>query len=88
MWCDRSCYGSLKGTFNFLHFILRYQHNSKRDEILVDKLNLSSVFDADLKSQPEGRQIMLETRFTEFPALSVDLMIEYFSDLFSEKWKF
>ena len=24
------------------------------------------------KSQPEGKQIMLETRFTEFPALSVD----------------
>ena len=24
------------------------------------------------KSQPEGERIMLETRFTEFPALSVD----------------
>ena len=24
------------------------------------------------KSQPEGKQIMPETRFTEFPALSVD----------------
>ena len=24
------------------------------------------------KSQPEGKRIMLETRFTEFPALSVD----------------
>ena len=24
------------------------------------------------KSQPEGKRIMLETRFTEFPAISVD----------------
>ena len=24
------------------------------------------------KTQPEGKQVMLETRFTEFPALSVD----------------
>ena len=24
------------------------------------------------KSQPEGKRIMLETRFTKFPALSVD----------------
>ena len=24
------------------------------------------------KSQPKGKRIMLETRFTEFPALSVD----------------
>ena len=25
------------------------------------------------KSQPKGKRIMLETRFTEFPALSIDL---------------
>ena len=39
------------------------------------------------KSQPEGKQIMLEMRFTEFMALSVDLrvgiswrpMLDYFS---------
>ena len=44
------------------------------------------------KSQPEGKRIIPETRFTEFPALSVDqglgflglhwrLMIDYFSYL-------
>ena len=38
----------------------------------LDKLNLSSVSDAKRKSQPDGKQKMLETRFTEFPALSVD----------------
>ena len=27
------------------------------------------------KSQPEEKQIMLETRFTKFPALSVDLRV-------------
>ena len=27
------------------------------------------------KSKPKGKQIMLETRFTEFPALSVDLRV-------------
>ena len=27
------------------------------------------------KSQPEGKQVMLETRSTEFPALSVDLRV-------------
>ena len=30
------------------------------------------------KSQPEGKQIMLETSFTEFPALSVDQRGETF----------
>ena len=35
--------------------------------------NLSSVSDADIeKSQPKGKRIMPETRFTEFPAFSVD----------------
>ena len=33
-----------------------------------DKQNLSSVSDTDR----EGEQIMLETKYTEFPALSVD----------------
>ena len=28
------------------------------------------------KSQSEGKRIMPETRFTEFPALSVDPMVE------------
>ena len=60
--------------------------------------NLDEVFSGQIepiiglscrhKSKPEGRQIMSETRFTEFLALSVDLMIDYFSDLFSEKSKF
>ena len=27
------------------------------------------------KSQPKGKRIMPETRFTEFPALFVDLMV-------------
>ena len=36
-----------------------------------DKYNLSSAPDAE-KSQPEGKRRMPETRFTEFPALSVD----------------
>ena len=30
------------------------------------------------KSQPKGKQIMLETRFTEFLALSVDLSVGIF----------
>ena len=48
------------------------------------------------KSQPEGKRIMPETRFTDFPALSVDPkvgilglhrrpMLDYFSYLLSEK---
>ena len=28
------------------------------------------------KSQPEGKRLMPETRFTEFPALSVDPRVE------------
>ena len=27
------------------------------------------------KSQPEGKRIMPETKFTEFPALSIDLRV-------------
>ena len=30
------------------------------------------------KSQPDGKQIMLETSFTEFPALSVDPRVGIF----------
>ena len=37
----------------------------------ADKYNLSSVPDASQKSKPESKRIMTETRFTEFPALSV-----------------
>ena len=44
------------------------------------------------KSQPEGKRIMPEKKFTEFPALSVDPrvgtwrpVIDYFFYLFSEK---
>ena len=43
------------------------------------------------KSEPEGKRIMPETRFTEFPALSVDRrepMIDYFSYLLFEILKF
>ena len=38
----------------------------------VEEKDLSSVYDADRESQPEGEWIMQETRFAEFPALSVD----------------
>ena len=54
-------------------------------------MNLRSQMQAE-KSQPEGKRIMPETRFTEFPALSVDprvgflglhrrQMLDYFSYL-------
>ena len=33
---------------------------------------IKSVSDAAGKSQPDGKRIIPETRFTEFPALSVD----------------
>ena len=55
------------------------------------------VCDADRKSKPEGKRIMPETKFTEFPALSVDPRAEifwfasetddYFSYLLLEKSK-
>ena len=38
---------------------------------MLDKYNLSLVSDADREFKPEGKRIMPETRFTEFPALSL-----------------
>ena len=40
--------------------------------ILAHKKNLSSVSDANRVTPTGGKRIMLETRFTQFPALSVD----------------
>ena len=38
---------------------------------MIDRICHRSLMQTE-KSQPEGKRIMPETRFTEFPALSVD----------------
>ena len=42
------------------------------------KYNLSSVSDADRRTPTRGKRIMLETKFTEFPALSTDPRVGIF----------
>ena len=45
------------------------------------------VFDADQEISLEGKQIMPETRFTEFPALSVDPRVgNFWSALETDDW--
>ena len=59
-----------------LHISLVVIHRLNLKESATFVRNLNSIYHRSLmqteKSQPEGKRIMPETRFIEFPALSVD----------------
>ena len=41
-------------------------------KVYTEKGGMNRIYHRFRKSQPEGKRIMPETRFTEFPTLSVD----------------
>ena len=49
--------------------------NSKFGKLGINRIYYRSSMQTE-KSQPEGKRIMPETRFTELPALSVDPRVE------------
>ena len=68
-------------------YVSAFSDNYMYMRLMIYRIYHRSLMQTE-KSQPEGKRIMQETRFTEFPALSVDLlglhrrpMFDYFSYL-------
>ena len=58
----------------------KMQHNIPLAGVLDDNSVINKIYNLSPMqteiSQPEGKQILLETRFTEFPELSADSRVE------------